>query len=93
MGWELDGSVAYDNELRRAERESLRLYGDDPYVTRMCGACEYFVDLDVSEVFDVSSGECENDLGVCVRYQKVDGCCRLVRSSTQHGERSCWAEA
>lgn len=84
MGWEQDAHVAYDNELRRAERHM-----EDSPVERKCVNCASF--SEIAETLGLSAGldRVLSFCGVC----ELDGALRVVDRSNTEDIDECFEEA
>ena len=83
MGWEQDAHVAYENELRRAERHMAE---GEPRCGGKCWECDHFHEIQVSDELPQGLRRQLDFCGACV----VDGCVTIVDRSEWHSWDECW---
>ena len=84
MGWEHDAHVAYENELRRAERHMEGRERDGG----KCWECDNFHEIQASDSLNPGFARQLSFCGACVR----DGCVTIVDRSEWHSADECWEE-
>lgn len=85
MGWEQDAHVAYENELRAAERH---MDGQEPRDGGKCWECGHFHETQASDELSPGLARQLDFCGACV----VDGCVTIVDRSEWHSADECWEE-
>ena len=84
MGWESDAHVAYENELRAAERHMEGCPRDGG----KCWECDSFHEVQASDALSLGLARQLDFCGACVR----DGCVTIVDRSEWHSADECWEE-
>lgn len=84
MGWEQDAHVAYDNELRAAERHM----EGRPRDGGKCWECASFHKLLASDSLNPGFARQLDFCGACVR----EDCVTIVDRSEWHSADECWEE-
>ena len=85
MGWEQDAHVAYENELRAAERHMAE---GEPRDGGKCWECASFHELIASDSITPGFARQLSFCGACVR----DDCVTIVDRSEWHSADECWEE-
>lgn len=85
MGWEQDAHVAYENELRAAERH---MEDDEPREGGKCWECDHFHEIQASDELPPGLARQLTFCGACV----ADGCVTIVDRSEWHSADECWTE-
>lgn len=85
MGWEQDAHVAYENELRRAERH---MEEGCPRDGGKYWECDSFHKLLASDSLNPGFACQLSFCGACV----ADGCVTIVDRSEWHSADECWEE-
>lgn len=84
MGWEQDAHVAYDNQLRAAERHMEGC----PRSGGKCWECDNFHEIQASDGLSPGLARQLDFCGACVR----DDCVTIVDRSEWHSADECWEE-
>ena len=82
MGWEQDAAVAYENELRRAERH----FNGREREGGRCWECDHFHEVQASDALSLGMARQLDFCGACV----VDGSVTIVDRSEWHSWDECW---
>ena len=85
MGWEKDAHVAYDNELRRAERHMAE---GEPRDGGKCWECASFHEVQASDCLPSVVARILAFCGACVSDDSVT----IVDRSEWHSLDECWEE-
>ena len=85
MGWEQDAHVAYENELRAAER---RMAEVEPRDGGNCWECDHFHEIQKSDELSPGLARQLDFCGACVSDDSVT----IVDRSEWHSLDECWEE-
>ena len=85
MGWEQDAHVAYESELRRAERHMAE---GEPRDGGKCWECDHFHEVQASDELSPGLARQLDFCGACVS----DGSVTIVDRSEWHSWDECWEE-
>ena len=85
MGWEQDAAVAYENELRAAERHMAEV---EPRDGGKCWECDHFHEVQASDSLNPGFARQLSFCGACVSDDSVT----IVDRSEWHSLDECWEE-